>query len=198
MVFSWLEGVLVLGAGMVMVSLLAAVVVLVLVLSRRNRSDRQRTERISRELERINAMATAGRISAEEAGELRLALQEQRPVADGWSVGPGRLQKSRNVVLCGVCGGLAEWLRWDATLFRLGYALATLFIGGFPGIIAYIILAIVMPAAEGARRSGSKVAGLILLLLVLPLLCLGLLALCVFGTRATHTFHGIPSIQRLH
>ena len=45
--------------------------------------------------------------------------------------------------LCGVCGGLAEYLNVDSTLVRLVLVLAVLFAGS--GILAYIIAAIIMP-----------------------------------------------------
>lgn len=45
--------------------------------------------------------------------------------------------------VAGVCGGLAEYLNVDSTLVRIVFVLATLM--GGPGLIAYIVLAIVMP-----------------------------------------------------
>jgi len=45
----------------------------------------------------------------------------------------------------GVCGGLAEWLHMDPTIVRIAYALLTVFSAGFPGLLVYIILWIVMP-----------------------------------------------------
>ncbi len=48
-------------------------------------------------------------------------------------------------VLAGVCGGLAAWLGWDATLVRILYVLISVFSAAFPGIIVYLILWLVMP-----------------------------------------------------
>ena len=48
-------------------------------------------------------------------------------------------------MLCGVCGGLAEYFDFDPTLVRVAYAFLTVFAAGFPGILLYIIMAIVMP-----------------------------------------------------
>jgi phage shock protein C len=48
-------------------------------------------------------------------------------------------------VIAGVCGGLAEWLGWDIALVRLLYILLSIFSAGFPGIIAYLILWIILP-----------------------------------------------------
>jgi phage shock protein PspC (stress-responsive transcriptional regulator) len=57
------------------------------------------------------------------------------------------LKRSRNAILGGVCGGIAEWLGWDPTLVRVLYVLISIFSAAFPGIIVYVILWIVMPKA---------------------------------------------------
>ncbi|HEY8347563.1 MAG TPA: PspC domain-containing protein [Symbiobacteriaceae bacterium] len=57
---------------------------------------------------------------------------------------PRRLRKSRDRILCGVCGGIAEYLNADPTLVRLLYALVVFLSFGF-SVFAYIVLAIVMP-----------------------------------------------------
>ena len=46
--------------------------------------------------------------------------------------------------LCGVCTGLAQYLEIDVTLVRLGTVLLSLF---GPGVIAYIVCALVIPEA---------------------------------------------------
>lgn len=46
-------------------------------------------------------------------------------------------------MLCGVCGGLAEYLNLDPTVVRLLTVLLSCMAGG--GIIAYIVAAIIMP-----------------------------------------------------
>ncbi|MFC2112021.1 PspC domain-containing protein [Bacteroidota bacterium] len=56
-----------------------------------------------------------------------------------------RLTRSSNRVIAGVCGGLAEWLGWDIALVRLLYLIISIFSAGFPGVLAYVILWIVMP-----------------------------------------------------
>lgn len=56
-----------------------------------------------------------------------------------------KLTKSNNKMLAGVCAGIAEYLGWDVTLVRVLYLLLALFSAGFPGLLIYIILAIVMP-----------------------------------------------------
>lgn len=56
------------------------------------------------------------------------------------------LRRSRqNRMIAGVCGGLAEWLGWDPTVVRVLYVVISVLSAAFPGIIAYIVLAIVMP-----------------------------------------------------
>lgn len=46
--------------------------------------------------------------------------------------------------LSGVCGGIAEYFEIDSTLVRLGWVVLSFF-PPFPGIIAYIIAAIIIP-----------------------------------------------------
>lgn len=59
-----------------------------------------------------------------------------------------KLYRSRtDKMLCGVLGGLAEYLNADATLIRIIYAALSVFSAGFPGIVLYIICAIVIPEA---------------------------------------------------
>jgi phage shock protein C len=56
------------------------------------------------------------------------------------------LRRSRqNRMIAGVCGGLAEWLGWDPTVVRVLYVVVSVLSAAFPGLIAYIILAAVMP-----------------------------------------------------
>ena len=56
------------------------------------------------------------------------------------------LRRSRhNVMIAGVCGGIAEWLGWDPTLVRVLYVVASIVSAAFPGTIVYIILWLIMP-----------------------------------------------------
>lgn len=55
------------------------------------------------------------------------------------------LRRSRSRMLAGVCGGLAEWLGWDATLVRILFVLVSVLSAAFPGILVYLILWVVMP-----------------------------------------------------
>ena len=47
--------------------------------------------------------------------------------------------------IAGVCGGIAEYFDLDPTLVRVGFVLLSVLSAAFPGIVIYIILAIVMP-----------------------------------------------------
>jgi phage shock protein PspC (stress-responsive transcriptional regulator) len=60
------------------------------------------------------------------------------------------LRSSSDRMLWGVAGGLAEYLRIDPTLVRLGFAAASIF-GGF-GVIAYLVMAVVVPEDDGTGK----------------------------------------------
>ena len=52
---------------------------------------------------------------------------------------------SDDKMLSGVCGGIAEYFDADPTLIRLGWVVASIMTGIFPGLLGYIIAAVVMP-----------------------------------------------------
>jgi len=56
-----------------------------------------------------------------------------------------RLTRSRDKIIAGVCGGIAEYLGIDPTVVRLLYVLASVATIGFPGTMVYIILWLIMP-----------------------------------------------------
>lgn len=58
---------------------------------------------------------------------------------------PKRLYRSNNRMLAGVCAGIAEYFNIDPTLVRAVYAVVSVLCAGFPGLILYLILMIVMP-----------------------------------------------------
>jgi phage shock protein C len=60
-------------------------------------------------------------------------------------------RSKKNKMIFGVCGGLSEYLRIDVTLIRIAAILAA-FMG--PGILLYIIAALIMPA-DGGYASGD-------------------------------------------
>ena len=58
----------------------------------------------------------------------------------------GKLVKStHNRKIAGVCGGIAEYFGVDPTVVRVAYVVLSVLSAAFPGILLYIILAIVMP-----------------------------------------------------
>ncbi|MDD4969239.1 MAG: PspC domain-containing protein [Paludibacter sp.] len=56
-----------------------------------------------------------------------------------------KLKRSRNQIIAGVCAGFADYIGWDVTLVRAIYALLSILSVGFPGVILYIILWLIMP-----------------------------------------------------
>lgn len=47
--------------------------------------------------------------------------------------------------VCGVCAGFAEYFNIDPTVIRILYVLITIFSFGIAGIIAYLLMAVIMP-----------------------------------------------------
>ena len=90
------------------------------------------------------------------------------------NVGEKRLHRSRrDRVVAGVCGGLGEYFGVDPTVVRLAFVAVAL--AGGASVLAYIVLAIVLPEATGdepAPRAAHapEVAGMVLLVLGLVLL----------------------------
>ena len=56
-----------------------------------------------------------------------------------------KFERSTDKKICGVCAGVAEFFGIDVTVMRVIYALLTVFSAAFPGVVLYIILAIIMP-----------------------------------------------------
>jgi phage shock protein C len=58
-----------------------------------------------------------------------------------------RLTRSKESKVLGVCSGIADYFDIDVTLVRLGWIVVTVFTGFVPGIVAYVVAALVMPEA---------------------------------------------------
>lgn len=57
-----------------------------------------------------------------------------------------KLHKSKSdKVIAGVLGGVAEYLKIDATLVRIVWLTALAFTGFVPGILLYIVAALLLP-----------------------------------------------------
>ncbi len=57
-----------------------------------------------------------------------------------------KLYKDRSTgMISGVLSGFAQYFKVDATILRAGYVILSLFSGAITGLIAYFILAAIMP-----------------------------------------------------
>jgi len=54
-------------------------------------------------------------------------------------------RSSTNKTISGVLGGIGEYFDLDPTLIRIAYVFLTIFSAGFPGILLYIIMALIVP-----------------------------------------------------
>ena len=59
-----------------------------------------------------------------------------------------QLKRSRNSIIAGVCGGIAEKFNWDPSLVRVGYVLLSILSAAFPGVLVYIILWVILPPPD--------------------------------------------------
>lgn len=59
-----------------------------------------------------------------------------------------RLTKSSDRIVCGVCGGIADFFELDPTLVRVGYVCLSVFSMAFPGMMLYLILCLIMPKSR--------------------------------------------------
>ncbi len=56
------------------------------------------------------------------------------------------LYRSRtNKILCGVCGGIGEYMNVDPSIIRLLWIIGTVFTGVVVGVLAYIVACFVVP-----------------------------------------------------
>lgn len=65
-------------------------------------------------------------------------------------------RRSRDRMIGGVCGGIAERLGWPKDRVRVAVAIATILTGGLPGIVAYLLLWFVMPGPEDASPPAPR------------------------------------------
>ena len=68
-----------------------------------------------------------------------------------------RLYKSSQKMLCGVCGGIAEYFNMDPTIVRLIWVVLTLVSFGAGGVIAYIVCALVIPDRSSSQDGWGNV-----------------------------------------
>ena len=75
--------------------------------------------------------------------EYRIIETEKANSQEDKKMGDKKLTKSADRKICGVCGGIGEYLGIDPTVIRLLWVIFT-FMGG-AGLLAYIIAAIIIP-----------------------------------------------------
>jgi phage shock protein C len=56
-------------------------------------------------------------------------------------------RSKHNKIIAGVCGGIAESLDWSPTTVRVLYVIVSILSVGFPGILFYLVLWMLMPPA---------------------------------------------------
>lgn len=61
------------------------------------------------------------------------------------STGKKLLRSRSDRWVAGICGGIGEYFDVDPALVRLIYMLLTFFSAGFPGLMIYLVLWLVMP-----------------------------------------------------
>jgi phage shock protein C len=61
---------------------------------------------------------------------------------------PKKLRRSRNKLLAGVCGGIAEYLGWPAGRVRVIFVIVSVLSAAFPGALVYLILWFLMPGPD--------------------------------------------------
>lgn len=67
-----------------------------------------------------------------------------------------RLYRSRkDRKIAGVCGGLAEFFKVDPVIIRV-IAVILLLPGGFPGVVPYVILWVLVPYAPSSSRTAAE------------------------------------------
>lgn len=60
-----------------------------------------------------------------------------------------KLYRSKtNRQISGLCGGVADYFEMDASIIRLGWIVITILTGIVPGIIAYLVAALVVPMQD--------------------------------------------------
>ena len=59
-----------------------------------------------------------------------------------------RLRRSRDRMVAGVCGGLAEWQGWRPDRVRVAYVILSVLSAAFPGVLVYLLLWLLIPDAD--------------------------------------------------
>jgi len=59
--------------------------------------------------------------------------------------GSTQLRRSRDKVIAGVCGGIADRFGWKPGRVRLVYVIVSILSAAFPGTLVYLVLWFLMP-----------------------------------------------------
>jgi phage shock protein C len=87
-----------------------------------------------------------------------LFVEEDRMTTQSSGTTKPKLRRTtQERMLFGVCGGLAAYFGVDPVLVRLAFVLTTL--AGGAGVVAYLILAIVVPCEDAAEGQAAALAG---------------------------------------
>ena len=66
----------------------------------------------------------------------------------GAAMSEAKLKRSKDRMIAGVCGGIADWVGWKPDKVRIVYVIVSILSVAFPGIIVYLLLWLVMPDAD--------------------------------------------------
>jgi phage shock protein C len=58
------------------------------------------------------------------------------------------LKRSKDRMIAGVCGGLADWFGWKADRVRVAYVILSVLSAAFPGVLIYLLLWLLVPDAD--------------------------------------------------
>ncbi|WP_423127631.1 PspC domain-containing protein [Gaoshiqia sp. Z1-71] len=58
---------------------------------------------------------------------------------------PRRITRSDKKIIAGVLGGFAEYFDIDSLIVRIIYVALSLFTAGFPGLLLYLVLWLIIP-----------------------------------------------------
>jgi phage shock protein C len=50
--------------------------------------------------------------------------------------------------IAGVCAGIAKYMGWDVALVRVGFVLLSIASIGFPGVLVYLVMWLVVPEEQ--------------------------------------------------
>lgn len=61
------------------------------------------------------------------------------------------LVRPRNRMIAGVVSGIAQYFGWPVDLTRVAFVVLSVVLAGFPGVLVYLLLWLVMPEEQRPR-----------------------------------------------